>query len=43
MGAIRRRFPALVIGEQCQGAGDIEDGQRQDGPQQEARVGEAER
>jgi len=42
MCAISRRFPALVIGEQGQGAGHVEDGQRQDGPQQEARVSEAE-
>jgi len=42
MGAIRRRLPALLIGEQRQGAGHVEDGQRQEGAQQEARVSQAE-
>lgn len=42
MRAIGRRLALLVIGEQCQGAGHIEDGQRQDSPQQEARVSQAE-
>jgi len=42
MGAIGRDLPALVIGEQSQGAGHVEDGQWQDSAQQEARVSEAE-
>jgi len=42
MCAIGRRLPPLVIGEQGEGTGHVEGGQRQDDPQQEARVSQAE-